>query len=658
MGHLLADDAELLASLLSAGASKKFHLQAKLVGGADSSSSMMQGRLAITFFAKTIWEFEHKPLRETILKELKHKRYLFQPYESYRVVTATTTATATTVSETSSSATSAAAASSSISSSSSSSLTTAMTTVTPPNNSRPNTSLTTFTCLGSSLIYVLSGSPVFDALNQPLKMVHYPNSPYQWVLQNMQGAELAYVEFAAASVLTAITKEQVYAIADTVTAVAPTRIRIDWYCATTETANISSMVVAHHQTVLQSKLAPLMILTSPEETAAMAAAAASSSSSASSAMHTPAPVAAATTSKNNNHTSSQLPPPPPQAPAAESNPVQDILDILDRESGEVHIDTTEWLMKQDELDELFDKQSEGKIMMMMMMMRFSSVLCVALSFFAYLTPPTTSSLSFLFAEQLASIPDYPMPRLLENLHLFDHQVAGIRWLIHQEKQEIPSYITEKRDAYGNRKWECAITKTLLHQRPKDLLGGILADDMGLGKTLQTIGLILSSPPAGCTSYPLPANFAYRPRRPPRCTLIICPKSVAANWVIEINKHVNQRQENKNLVVGKYFGSKRDEVLLQANNGMLDVLITSFNTVASDFRLMHEEASAKKNRDNSNEPNPPKKKPKKAPWIFNVDFHRIVLDEAHTVCFVMRVLKKCLMILPFVVVLTVFCCLLV
>jgi hypothetical protein len=471
----------------------------------------------------------------------------------------------------------------------------------------------------------------------------------------MQGAELAYVEFAAASVLTAITKEQVYAIADTVTAVAPTRIRIDWYCQANANSSLSEVIV-YHKRVLQQKLQPLMTLMSPEEAAAMAA------------VYTPAPAAATAAATNNptstlppppSSSSSSLPqPPPPQASATESNPVQDILDILDRESGEVHIDTTEWLMKQDELDELFDKQSEGKMMMMMMMMRFSSVLCVALSFFTYLTPLTTSSLSFLFAEQLASIPDYPMPRLLENLHLFDHQVAGIRWLIHQEKQEIPSYITEKRDAYGNRKWECAITKTLLHQRPKDLLGGILADDMGLGKTLQTIGLILSSPPAGCTSYPLPANFAYRPRRPPRCTLIICPKSVAANWVIEINKHVNQRQENKNLVVGKYFGSKRDEVLLQANNGMLDVLITSFNTVASDFRLMHEEASAKKNRDNSNEPNPPKKKPKKAPWIFNVDFHRIVLDEAHTVCFVMRVLKKCLMILPFVVVLTVFCCLLV
>ena len=77
---------------------------------------------------------------------------------------------------------------------------------------------------------------------------------------------------------------------------------------------------------------------------------------------------------------------------------------------------------------------------------------------------------------------------------------------------------------------------------------------GLGKTLQTIGLILAKPPEGFDSYPMPTNYAHRRGKPPRCTLIICPKSVAANWKIEINKHVNRRKPNKYLVVDMYFGT--------------------------------------------------------------------------------------------------------
>ena len=54
------------------------------------------------------------------------------------------------------------------------------------------------------------------------------------------------------------------------------------------------------------------------------------------------------------------------------------------------------------------------------------------------------------------------------------------------------------------------------------LGGILADDMGLGKTVQAIAMFLSErEEAGAE--------AFGP------TLVVCPMSVARQWVAEIEK---------------------------------------------------------------------------------------------------------------------------
>ena len=59
--------------------------------------------------------------------------------------------------------------------------------------------------------------------------------------------------------------------------------------------------------------------------------------------------------------------------------------------------------------------------------------------------------------------------------------------------------------------------------------------MGLGKTIQTIGLILSSRPAGVRSYPIKRDMPII-HNAPRCTLIIAPLSVMVNWMQEFNKN--------------------------------------------------------------------------------------------------------------------------
>lgn len=83
----------------------------------------------------------------------------------------------------------------------------------------------------------------------------------------------------------------------------------------------------------------------------------------------------------------------------------------------------------------------------------------------------------LALKQVELLPDYPIPPLLSHMQLFDHQKVGIRWLIHQERGEIPSYI-EELEANGRKLWKCIITKVTMPNKPEPVRGGILADDMG------------------------------------------------------------------------------------------------------------------------------------------------------------------------------------
>ena len=107
-------------------------------------------------------------------------------------------------------------------------------------------------------------------------------------------------------------------------------------------------------------------------------------------------------------------------------------DRTDLDLAVVETASTDWLAAQEELDDMFEEQSK---------------------------------------KQLENLPDYPMPPQLKNLELFDYQEQGIRWLIHQERNEdVPSYFTRK-----NEGWYCEITPHVVRQKPHPIRGGILAD---------------------------------------------------------------------------------------------------------------------------------------------------------------------------------------
>ncbi|NXF91885.1 HLTF factor, partial [Eubucco bourcierii] len=72
--------------------------------------------------------------------------------------------------------------------------------------------------------------------------------------------------------------------------------------------------------------------------------------------------------------------------------------------------------------------------------------------------------------------------------LLPHQKQALAWMVSRENSNhLPPFWEERSDFYYN-----TLTNFAEKQRPKNVLGGILADDMGLGKTLTTIALILTN----------------------------------------------------------------------------------------------------------------------------------------------------------------------
>jgi hypothetical protein len=115
--------------------------------------------------------------------------------------------------------------------------------------------------------------------------------------------------------------------------------------------------------------------------------------------------------------------------------------MLQMINSSVELSEQDWLQQKDALDDMFDEQARA---------------------------------------QLENLPNYQMPalHLKSRLKLFEHQVQGIRWLIHQEKQDLPSYF-ERQVRNGRTSWMCKITRTRYKTKPHGMKGGILADDMGL-----------------------------------------------------------------------------------------------------------------------------------------------------------------------------------
>ncbi|KAF9439014.1 DNA helicase rad5 [Entomortierella beljakovae] len=191
-------------------------------------------------------------------------------------------------------------------------------------------------------------------------------------------------------------------------------------------------------------------------------------------------------------------------------------------------------------------------------------------------------------------------------------------------------------------------------------GGILADEMGLGKTIEILSLVHSNQMDRSSLDTTEEAFSRLStngspqRRTSPTTLIICPMSLLSQWRDEA---INS--SDGSLKVEVYYGGSRDwtdDSLIR--HGAPDVLITSYGTVLSEYTsIVGDQGSGSTRNKNLSSLDDIKSQNdwRKGSALFNgmdycsfstyglfkimfsnnfmrslVEFHRVVLDEAHQI----------------------------
>nr|XP_019046210.1 DNA repair protein RAD5 [Kwoniella bestiolae CBS 10118]OCF25140.1 DNA repair protein RAD5 [Kwoniella bestiolae CBS 10118] len=209
-----------------------------------------------------------------------------------------------------------------------------------------------------------------------------------------------------------------------------------------------------------------------------------------------------------------------------------------------------------------------------------------------------------------------------------------------EIEDEDDFVDPSRKFYWNPySGELSLTFPTSNTRAK---GGILADAMGMGKTCMMASLIhvnidpdISSTPPPTTAedeepalkrpkfkqvtlsnqwraiptIPKPTNANI-----PRGTLVVCPVSLASQWHDELGK----MSEKGTITSFMWYGNDRidiDRLLSQEGKKKVDVIITSYGTLASEYQKW------KKNKD---------KATYEGGSLYDHEFLRIVLDEAHNI----------------------------
>ena len=220
-------------------------------------------------------------------------------------------------------------------------------------------------------------------------------------------------------------------------------------------------------------------------------------------------------------------------------------------------------------------------------------------------------------QQLKNLPAITMPTALKT-ELFPYQQQGLQWLVHHDKTEKMPFYEQKKEKNGTI-WHCSITNASQPNKPKAFRGGMLCDEQGLGKTLQMIGLMLANPPlvAGNGETKATAN------------LIVCPVSVMSNWEQQMQHHT-QDEDAQLFRIGFYQGSSRTNLLPKIASGEINVVLVSYHTLASEYTKVFGKPTNGNTKIDDCKPTATKKSKMTNYSIFHYDFHRIILDEAHTI----------------------------
>ncbi|DBB09876.1 TPA: hypothetical protein ACH3X3_001489 [Trebouxia sp. C0006] len=137
-------------------------------------------------------------------------------------------------------------------------------------------------------------------------------------------------------------------------------------------------------------------------------------------------------------------------------------------------------------------------------------------------------------------------------------------------------------------------------------GGILGEEMGLGKTVEVAALVLSHPaPPLQSTHKTTADGLIASR----ATLVVCPVSLMGQWAEELADKAKGR-----LKVLLHHGPKRSKD--PKDLAAYDIVLVTYQTLGLDFSRGLKDTSGDGK--------------KRFPPCGSIQWHRIVLDEAHTV----------------------------
>ncbi|KAJ7497415.1 SNF2 family N-terminal domain-containing protein [Mycena latifolia] len=213
----------------------------------------------------------------------------------------------------------------------------------------------------------------------------------------------------------------------------------------------------------------------------------------------------------------------------------------------------------------------------------------------------------LSTDDILNLPVHPNPPGVGNglvVDLLKHQSQALQWAIERENPTLPKKEDDKPVQFwqlrknGSKIYYFNLATKSPQETPPILgRGALCADAMGLGKTLTMLALIIA------TKTDIPRDFS-------NSTLIVAPLSVISNWEKQIDDHCGG-----SLSYYLYYGPKRE--ISPKELQKFDVVITTYQTVAGEHDDKDTTVQSKK-----------KKKVEKS--LFEIQWKRIVLDEAHTI----------------------------
>ncbi|KAI9267417.1 SNF2 family N-terminal domain-containing protein [Sporodiniella umbellata] len=137
-------------------------------------------------------------------------------------------------------------------------------------------------------------------------------------------------------------------------------------------------------------------------------------------------------------------------------------------------------------------------------------------------------------------------------------------------------------------------------------GGILADEMGLGKTIEMLSLMHCNRYKKGEEIPRSGSIKNSPT-----SVVVCPVSLLAQWRDEIIKG----SKPGTIKVEVYYGDDRSATLAKRlckwDGSAPDVLVTTYGTLMNEWCQLD------------------KGVPEKTA-LYNIDFWRVILDEAHQI----------------------------